>query len=451
MRSICKGRLPRVRGRGRALSLLLQRSTELLGGPETAKDGSWGFCVLLKHLSPEQLLSMDVPSAFSAAARSRNNDAISLILETISQKEMSSAVVVSYMDRLFVPLLSSRKQTLPPATVRRLMGIGCGYMAEFISQYTMSMYGSSEWLGAMGPPKALVFSYLLVGRWSMRIAQGINAARVCVSGDENIENVENQGGQSGGTRREGDVDWEMMIMFIAWRLVDLILHSGAPAARGSMSVAGSTVAEEEREELSLLCSIVRQHPDAAILRQIALREETFNRIYSCSPTRALGKVVHALAVGFAPGETDVCIQAIEAALTCLLAHQDAGAGQCALRLLNNVLQSQPVLSARIDDEGSLYGADGAARLLGIFGEQLEAQTHTLSREPEVLTQDTTHEKQPKSCAHCGAVGSAEHKLKRCSACVAVRYCGEACQSAHRRQHRRACRLAAAELAARKVA
>jgi hypothetical protein len=386
---------------------------------------------------------MDVPSTFSAAARSRNNDAISLILETISQKEMSSAVVVSYMDRLFVPLLSSRKQTLPPATVRRLMGIGCGYMAEFISQYTMSMYGSSE---AVGPPKALVLSYLLVGRWSMRIARGINTARVCVSGDENVEHVENQGGQTGG-KRTPDVDWEMMIMFIAWRLVDLILHSGAPVAGGSMSVAGSTVAEEEREELSLLCSIVRQHPDATILRQIALKEETFNRIYSCSPTRALGKVVHALAVGFAPGETDVCIHAIESALTCLLAHHDAGAGQCALRLLNNVLQSQPVLSARIDDKGSLYGADGAARLLGIFGEQLEAQTHSLSQEPEVMTQ----EKKPKSCAHCGAVSSAEHKLKRCSACVAVRYCDEACQSAHRRQHRRACRLAAAELAAREVA
>ena len=37
------------------------------------------------------------------------------------------------------------------------------------------------------------------------------------------------------------------------------------------------------------------------------------------------------------------------------------------------------------------------------------------------------------------------KLKNCNACRLVKYCGVGCQKAHRKQHRKACKLRAAEL------
>ena len=53
--------------------------------------------------------------------------------------------------------------------------------------------------------------------------------------------------------------------------------------------------------------------------------------------------------------------------------------------------------------------------------------------------------EPLCCASCGVTGSDAIKLKLCTACKLVRYCGIKCQKKHRSQHKRACKERAAEL------
>ncbi|EJK43951.1 hypothetical protein THAOC_37556 [Thalassiosira oceanica] len=50
-----------------------------------------------------------------------------------------------------------------------------------------------------------------------------------------------------------------------------------------------------------------------------------------------------------------------------------------------------------------------------------------------------------ACANCGKQGSDTVKLKNCTACRLVKYCGVDCQRAHRKQHKKACKQRAAEL------
>ncbi|EJK45413.1 hypothetical protein THAOC_35971 [Thalassiosira oceanica] len=47
--------------------------------------------------------------------------------------------------------------------------------------------------------------------------------------------------------------------------------------------------------------------------------------------------------------------------------------------------------------------------------------------------------------NCGKEGSAAVKLKSCTACRLVKYCGVDCQKAHRKQHKKACKKRAAEI------
>ncbi|EJK44927.1 hypothetical protein THAOC_19775 [Thalassiosira oceanica] len=49
------------------------------------------------------------------------------------------------------------------------------------------------------------------------------------------------------------------------------------------------------------------------------------------------------------------------------------------------------------------------------------------------------------CANCGKQGSDTIKLKSCTACRLVKYCGVDCQRAHRKQHQKACKQRVAEL------
>ncbi|EJK70942.1 hypothetical protein THAOC_07660 [Thalassiosira oceanica] len=49
------------------------------------------------------------------------------------------------------------------------------------------------------------------------------------------------------------------------------------------------------------------------------------------------------------------------------------------------------------------------------------------------------------CANCGREGGDGLKLKNCTACLLVKYCGVDCQKAHRKQHKKACKERAAEL------
>ena len=51
----------------------------------------------------------------------------------------------------------------------------------------------------------------------------------------------------------------------------------------------------------------------------------------------------------------------------------------------------------------------------------------------------------EACANCGKTGSDTVKLKNCTACRLVKYCGVDCQKAHRKQHKKACKQRAAEL------
>jgi len=50
-----------------------------------------------------------------------------------------------------------------------------------------------------------------------------------------------------------------------------------------------------------------------------------------------------------------------------------------------------------------------------------------------------------TCANCGKQGSDTVKLKNCTACRLVKYCGVDCQRAHRKQHKKTCKQRAAEL------
>jgi hypothetical protein len=50
-----------------------------------------------------------------------------------------------------------------------------------------------------------------------------------------------------------------------------------------------------------------------------------------------------------------------------------------------------------------------------------------------------------SCANCGKGEEDSNKLKKCSACLSVKYCSAACQKAHRPQHKKACKKRASEL------
>ena len=51
----------------------------------------------------------------------------------------------------------------------------------------------------------------------------------------------------------------------------------------------------------------------------------------------------------------------------------------------------------------------------------------------------------EACANCGKHGSVSVKLKSCTACRLVKYCGVDCQRAHRNQHKKACKAREAEL------
>ena len=49
------------------------------------------------------------------------------------------------------------------------------------------------------------------------------------------------------------------------------------------------------------------------------------------------------------------------------------------------------------------------------------------------------------CASCGIAGGGDVKLKDCSACKLVKYCGIECQRRHRKKHKKECKKRAAEL------
>ncbi|EJK64110.1 hypothetical protein THAOC_15187 [Thalassiosira oceanica] len=51
----------------------------------------------------------------------------------------------------------------------------------------------------------------------------------------------------------------------------------------------------------------------------------------------------------------------------------------------------------------------------------------------------------ETCANCGKEASEAVKLKQCTACRLVKYCGVDCQRAHRKLHKKACKQRAAEL------
>ena len=51
----------------------------------------------------------------------------------------------------------------------------------------------------------------------------------------------------------------------------------------------------------------------------------------------------------------------------------------------------------------------------------------------------------EACANCGKTGSDTVKLKNCTSCRLVKYCGVDCQKAHHKKHKKPCKQRAAEL------
>ena len=50
----------------------------------------------------------------------------------------------------------------------------------------------------------------------------------------------------------------------------------------------------------------------------------------------------------------------------------------------------------------------------------------------------------EACANCGKHRSDTVKLKDCTACRLIKYCGVECQKAHRKIHKKACKKRSAE-------
>eukprot|EP00984_Skeletonema_dohrnii_P027297 scaffold16833_cov80-Skeletonema_dohrnii-CCMP3373.AAC.1 len=59
--------------------------------------------------------------------------------------------------------------------------------------------------------------------------------------------------------------------------------------------------------------------------------------------------------------------------------------------------------------------------------------------------ETIDDNNTSMCASCGIAANDDVKLKNCTACHLVKYCGVKCQKEHRPQHKRACKRRAAEL------
>jgi MYND finger len=87
---------------------------------------------------------------------------------------------------------------------------------------------------------------------------------------------------------------------------------------------------------------------------------------------------------------------------------------------------------------------------GTNAEELQSSyTNRLNMQPNLVfnrvtemsvNNETGIDAKSSVCANCGAV-STTSALKRCSRCLSVRYCNEACQRAHWKQHRKNCTTA----------
>ena len=63
-----------------------------------------------------------------------------------------------------------------------------------------------------------------------------------------------------------------------------------------------------------------------------------------------------------------------------------------------------------------------------------------------MAADATYNMSKKCCASCGrAANNGDIKLKTCTACKSVQYCGIKCQREHWSKHKMACKKRAAEL------
>ncbi|EJK51518.1 hypothetical protein THAOC_29303 [Thalassiosira oceanica] len=103
-----------------------------------------------------------------------------------------------------------------------------------------------------------------------------------------------------------------------------------------------------------------------------------------------------------------------------------------LRSLRAITTSAPPIT--------ISHARGTQPRLLLAGHKVVPSTsfYTMSCVPVVVDGDEV-------CANCGKQGSDTVKLKNCTACRLVKYCGVDCQRAHRKQHKKACKRRAAEL------
>ena len=107
-----------------------------------------------------------------------------------------------------------------------------------------------------------------------------------------------------------------------------------------------------------------------------------------------------------------------------------------------------VSSDRNDDTGAVVSVDGTPSF-AFDASFLSAVTATADADDEPSA-NAAHSSQQRLiidvCANCGQEGGGGGvKLKDCTACRLVKYCGVDCQKAHRKQHKAVCKQRAAEL------
>ncbi|EJK74004.1 hypothetical protein THAOC_04346, partial [Thalassiosira oceanica] len=106
---------------------------------------------------------------------------------------------------------------------------------------------------------------------------------------------------------------------------------------------------------------------------------------------------------------------------------------------------------RLSLVGIARGADEFDEFDAMFKRKERRSTTKALQFGNVLTQNrrpaikNAMPKDDEICANCGKEGSDTVKLKNCTACRLVKYCGVVCQRAHRKQHKKACKQRAAEL------
>lgn len=221
----------------------------------------------------------------------------------------------------------------------------------------------------------------------------------------------------------------------------------------------SHVAEVQRQALLALCNAAQLGAEARAVLQAAdaipallgIAEQCGRRRWwqSLSPTPNAEAAMRALGY-LAQGERQrAAILGAEGGPEVF--HQLLRSGDEVMRrIAEQALEDAACLedAAAAEEEAAAAAKEAAKAAAAAAAPASEAAPASVAEaEPEEALHaskaDEQLQRQRKACAACGATTS----LRRCAACLAMRYCSTECQAGHWHDHRRTCRRLQAERAA----